>query len=143
MSEGPSLTERKEFLSKLKTASVKDAVKGFYRAATSNPAGLAGGAIAAGLGGAAAYKLSKPGADGLSPEQKATRKLLQSQEDAEKLRTESPNLRQDLQGVTVRTSKDVADVFSRHPRSAAASGAAMLAPLGYKALPKLLKLIKR
>jgi hypothetical protein len=143
LSDGPSPLAGKTFLAKLKTAGKADVFRAWYRAATSNPSALVGAGLGAALGGMAAYKVSKPGKDGLSPEQKLSRHALDAVEKREKERTSPASLPEELGTVGVRTNKEMADVFSRHPRSAAISGAVLAAPIGYTVLPRLLKLIKR
>lgn len=131
-----------EFLTKLKTAGLADVARVFFRQATANPVGLAGGAVGAALFGAAAYKANKPGPDGLSTEQKAFGAAADAMKKRETERTSPPSLPEEITGVGARTSKEMADVFARHPRTAALSAALIGAGLGSRVAPKLVKLIK-
>jgi hypothetical protein len=132
-----------EFLGRLKTAGAADVLRGWYGVAKSNKAAIGGAALGAALFASAAYKANKPDETGLSPEQKLTRAGVDAVAKKDAERTTPPGIHEELAGVGARTSKEMADVFSKRPGAAAASAGVIGAGLGAKFVPKLIKLVKR
>lgn len=138
LSQDRNSLDVKEYLEKMKTAGVADGVKGYVRTvatfAKNNPKELAAAGLGAVGSAALQYMASKPKKDGLSIEQRSTRAAADSFNKDKK-----ENFPSQMTGATLNYSKELADVFAKHPGKAALTMAPIGAGAAYSVAKKLFR----